>query len=269
MSNFWQRTLFGIVFISVLIGAILYDSITFRILFLFIAVGALDEFYKIVTTENAKPNKKAGRIIGIVTYLLCSTIAFGNLPYKYITLIAVLLLLIPIVELYRNKEQPIVNISLTWFGIFYTIMPFALLNFISTINSKYNPEIILGYFILQWSSDTFAYLVGMTMGKRRLFERISPKKSWEGFIGGGLLTLIAGYITSMYFDSLSGSEWMTIAFIIVITGTLGDLVESLLKRTYQLKDSGNIIPGHGGILDRFDSLLFAIPFIWLYLSFIH
>jgi phosphatidate cytidylyltransferase len=269
MSNFWQRTLFGTIFVSILIGAILYDAITFRVLFLLIAVGALDEFYKIVTTENAKPNKKVGRIIGILTYILLSTIAFGNLPYKYITLIAVLLLFIPLAELYRNKEQPIVNISLTWFGIFYTVLPFGLLNFIAIQKTDYNPEIILGYFILQWSSDSFAYLFGITMGKRRLFERISPKKSWEGFIGGGLLTLIAGYIIAMYFHSLAASEWMIIAFIIVITGTLGDLVESLLKRTYQLKDSGNIIPGHGGILDRFDSLIFAIPFIWLYLNFIH
>jgi phosphatidate cytidylyltransferase len=269
MSNFWQRTIFGIIFISVLIGAILYDAITFRILFLLIAVGALEEYYKIAKTEDTEPNLVAGRIVGISTYVILSAVAFGIVPYKYITIIAALLLIIPIAELYRNKQQPIINIALTCFGIFYAIMPFALLNFIATIKSNYNPEIILGYFILQWSSDTFAYLVGMTMGKRRLFERISPKKSWEGFIGGGMLTLIAGYITSMYFHSLSGSEWMIIAFIIVITGTLGDLVESLLKRTYQLKDSGNIIPGHGGILDRFDSLLFAIPFIWLYLNFIH
>jgi phosphatidate cytidylyltransferase len=269
MSNFWQRTLFGAIFISILIGAILYDAISFRVIFLLIAVSALDEFYKIVSTEKSKPNKLAGRIIGILTYILLSTIAFGSLSSKFITLIPVLLLVIPIAELYRNKEQPIVNISLTWFGIFYTILPFALLNFIATQKIHYNPEIILGYFILQWSSDTFAYLVGMTMGKRRLFERISPKKSWEGFIGGGLLTLIAGFVISHYFHSLTALNWIVIAFIIVITGTLGDLVESLLKRTYQLKDSGNIIPGHGGILDRFDSLLLAIPFIWLYLNFIH
>lgn len=269
MSNFWQRTLFGIVFIAILIGAIIYDAITFRVLFLLIAVSALDEFFKIVKTETAQPNLIAGRIVGIATYILLSAIAFGTLPYKYISIIAALLLIIPIAELYRNKQQPVINIALTCFGIFYTIIPFALLNFISTTELHYNPEIILGYFILQWSSDTFAYLVGITMGKRRLFERISPKKSWEGFIGGGLLTLVAGYIISVYFHSLSCTDWIIISFIIVITGTLGDLVESLLKRTYNLKDSGNIIPGHGGILDRFDSLLFAIPFIWLYLNFMH
>ncbi|MEN9331965.1 MAG: hypothetical protein RLZZ94_1055 [Bacteroidota bacterium] len=269
MSNFWQRTLFGIVFISILIGAILYDAITFRVLFLLVAVSALDEFYKIVKSNVNQPNQAAGRIVGIITYILLSAIAFGTLPYKYITLIAVAFLTIPILELYRNKQQPVINIALTFYGIFYTVLPFALLNFISTSELHYNPEIILGYFILQWSSDTFAYLVGMTMGKRRLFERISPKKSWEGFIGGGILTIVAGYITSIYFHTLSSSEWMIIAVIIVITGTLGDLVESLLKRTYQIKDSGNIIPGHGGILDRFDSLLFAIPFIWLYLNFFH
>jgi phosphatidate cytidylyltransferase len=269
MSNFWQRTLFGFVFISILIGAILYESITFRVLFLLIAVSALDEFYKIVYTENVQPNKLAGRIVGIISYILLSAIAFGTLPYKYITVIAAMFLIIPVLELYRNKQQPVINIALTCFGIFYTIIPFALLNFISNIELHYKPGIILGYFILQWSSDSFAYLVGMTMGKRRLFERISPKKSWEGFIGGGILTLVAGYITSLYFPILSSSDWMIIAFIIVITGTLGDLVESLLKRTYQIKDSGNIIPGHGGLLDRFDSLLLAIPFIWMYLNFFH
>ena len=269
MSNFWQRTLFGFVFISILIGSILFDAITFRVLFLLIALVGLDEFFRIVTTENNQPNQVAGRIIGIATYILLSAVAFGTLPYKYIAVVAALLLLIPIAELYRDKKQPIINIALTYFGIFYTILPFALLNFIATIHIHYNPEIVLGYFILQWSSDTFAYLVGMTIGKRRLFERISPKKSWEGFIGGGILTLLAGYITSIYFSSLSSSEWMGIALIIVITGTLGDLVESLIKRTYELKDSGTLIPGHGGILDRFDSLLLAIPFIWLYLNFVH
>ena len=269
MSNFWQRTLFGIVFISILIGAILYDAITFRVLFLLIAVTALDEFYKIVTTNEQEPNHNLGRIVGIISYILLSTIAFGSLSPKFTSLITVLLLLIPIAELYRNKKQPIVNVALTWFGLFYTILPFGLLNFIATQNIHYNPEIILGYFILQWSSDTFAYLVGMTIGKKRLFERISPKKSWEGFIGGGLLTLVAGYAIAHFFHSLNTFDWMMISLIIVVTGTLGDLVESLLKRTYQLKDSGNIIPGHGGILDRFDSLLFAIPFIWLYLNLMH
>jgi phosphatidate cytidylyltransferase len=269
MSNFWQRTLFGFLFIAILIGAIVYDAITFRVLFLLVAMGALDEYFRIVKTENTQPNLLAGRIVGLATYILLSSIAFGTLPFKYLSFIAILLFIIPIAELYRKKEQPIVNIAITVFGIFYAILPFALLNFIATIDLHYNPEIILGYFILQWSSDTFAYLVGMSIGKRRLFERISPKKSWEGFIGGGILTLVAGYITSLYFHSLSGNDWMVIAFIIVITGTLGDLVESLLKRTYQLKDSGNIIPGHGGILDRFDSLLLAIPFIWLYLNFMH
>jgi len=269
MSNFWQRLLFGTIFIAVLIGAILYDAITFRILFLLISISALDEFYKIVKTDKNEPNKTVGRIVGISIYILLSSIAFGTLPFKYSTLVIALLLVIPIAELYRNKEQPIINITLTTFGIFYAIIPFALLNFFATFKIHYNPEIVLGYFILQWSSDTFAYLVGITLGKRRLFERISPKKSWEGFIGGGLLTLIAGYITSVYFHSLSTSNWIIIAFIIVITGTLGDLVESMLKRTYNLKDSGDIIPGHGGILDRFDSLLFAIPFIWLYLNFTH
>ena len=126
-------------------------------------------------------------------------------------------------------------------------------------------QIIIGFFILLWSSDTGAYLAGRFFGKHKLFERISPKKTWEGSIGGGVLSLIAAYVISLFFHNIELKDWMILAIITVVGGGLGDLVESMHKRNLNVKDSGNLLPGHGGILDRFDGLFIAVPFIYAYL----
>ena len=127
---------------------------------------------------------------------------------------------------------------------------------------------LLAVFVTIWVNDTGAYLVGVTLGKHRLFERISPKKSWEGFIGGALFALLSGYIFSLFIPEINLLNWMIFSELIVIFGTFGDLTESLIKRTLEVKDSGNIIPGHGGLLDRFDSMLLAAPVIYLFLNVI-
>jgi len=126
----------------------------------------------------------------------------------------------------------------------------------------------LGILFLIWSSDSGAYVVGSLIGRTRLFERISPKKSWEGTIGGGLFSLLVAYILSRYFLEIRTDQWLTLAVIVIVAGILGDLIESMLKRSLQIKDSGSILPGHGGILDRFDALIFAVPFAWVYLQWI-
>lgn len=129
-------------------------------------------------------------------------------------------------------------------------------------------SLLLGFFIVIWTNDTFAYLSGMFIGRHKFFERISPKKTWEGTAGGLVFGLAAGYILSLFFDDFSLSEWLGYALTIIIFGTFGDLFESLIKRTLGLKDSGNIMPGHGGILDRFDSILLAAPFAFIYIVFV-
>jgi phosphatidate cytidylyltransferase len=131
---------------------------------------------------------------------------------------------------------------------------------------EFQPYILLALFITIWVNDTGAYLVGITLGKHRLFERISPKKSWEGFFGGAIFALISGYVFSLLITEINLIEWLIFSEIVVVFGTFGDLIESLIKRTVHVKDSGNLIPGHGGLLDRFDSLLLAAPAIFIYLS---
>ena len=153
----------------------------------------------------------------------------------------------------------------------YIILPFVFITKLPFGEKGYNPKIIISIFILIWTNDTFAYIVGKSMGKRKLFERVSPKKTIEGFIGGVLFAVVASYIISRYyFDpkeyyfKKSVAIWMTIALIVGVFGTIGDLIESKFKRAAGVKDSGAIMPGHGGILDRLDSVIFVAPIIFLF-----
>jgi phosphatidate cytidylyltransferase len=191
--------------------------------------------------------------------------------------ISFFLLLLPLMlflSLFSGSGSPIVNVSLSFFGILYIAVPFSLWSltvlkeeFVYDLGNRieYTPHYLLGFFFLVWSNDTFAYLVGKPLGRTKLFERISPKKTWEGFIGGVVLTQGVAYILSIYFTELPLRDWMVIGAIVSVFGTLGDLVESMFKRSLNVKDSGGILPGHGGILDRFDGVLLASPFVVTYL----
>ena len=168
-------------------------------------------------------------------------------------------------KLYAKKNNPIHNWAYFILGQVFIALPFSLLNYIIFIKD-FQPIILLAVFATIWVNDTGAYLVGVTFGKHRLFERISPKKSWEGFIGGVLFALLSGYTFSRFIPEISLLNWFIFSEIIVIFGTFGDLTESLLKRTLDVKDSGDVIPGHGGLLDRFDSMLLAAPAVYIFLS---
>ena len=183
-----------------------------------------------------------------------------------------LIIFVFINELYRNNKKPFSNIAYTLLGIVYIAFPLSLFNFFVFRGSPivyYTPNILLGFFILLWAYDTGAYLFGVSLGKHRLFPRISPKKSWEGFLGGAITSLIISYFISTYFSELQFQHWIVISFIIIVMGTFGDLVESLFKRSINLKDSGKIFPGHGGILDRIDSILLSAPIVFTYLQLIN
>ncbi|MBK6639733.1 MAG: phosphatidate cytidylyltransferase [Bacteroidetes bacterium] len=178
-----------------------------------------------------------------------------------------------IMELYRNKSHPFENIAMTLTGLAYIIVPILLLvqmayQFNPDDAITYHKNVVLGFIFLVWSSDTGAYFIGSKFGKNRLFERISPKKSWEGFFGGLALALLVARILSIYFTELDFYQWMIVAAITVVAGTLGDLVESMLKRIIGVKDSGTLLPGHGGILDRFDAFFIAVPLIYFYFHLI-
>lgn len=256
MNNFTQRALTGAAFILVIISSVVFSFYSLLFLFTLVVLLGLWEFFGLLEKADYEPQKIVGTIIGVVGFLVLATST--SKAYPFFLIIPVFFFLL---ELFRNKKQPFINVAFTILGIIYVALPFALLAQQSFSGEQYSYQLILGLFFLIWSNDTFAYLAGRWLGKRKLFERISPKKTWEGTIGGVVFTLITSYVLSLYFNDLDLFQWLTIAFIVSVAGTLGDLVESMLKRSLNVKDSGNILPGHGGILDRFDSFLLCAPFV--------
>ncbi len=268
-----QRAVTGLSFAFIMAAAILLSPWSFVIVFFLIASFGLFEFYGLMKKTSIEPQVISGLIIGQILFLLLVYLLWNKLSFELMVISIPLVALIFIIELYRGKTQPFQNIAITVTGILYIILPLALMSIIafdfnSTDAKTYHGEIIMGCIFLVWSSDTGAYMIGSKFGKHRLFERISPKKSWEGFLGAMITALLASWLISLLFLNLALVEWMIISVLIVTTGTLGDLVESMLKRSIGVKDSGTMLPGHGGILDRFDALLISMPFVFYYLILI-
>ncbi|MBL4594445.1 MAG: phosphatidate cytidylyltransferase [Flavobacteriales bacterium] len=268
------RAITGVLFIVTIVAGIYFNSIIAMGLFTLIVLLGIDEFYGLVKkSKEIKPIKFLGTLAGVSLMIILGLLSQGEVQFKYIFIPIIMMFFIFIVELYRKKSAPFVNIAFTVLGAIYVAIPFAMLfdlGYYSNtgILSEYSFQIILGFFLLLWMNDTGAYLSGRFFGKHKLFERISPKKTWEGSIGGGIVTLALAYILSIYFTNLSLTNWMILGFIIAVFGGLGDLVESMLKRSLNIKDSGKLLPGHGGILDRFDGLLLSVPFVYSYLQLI-
>jgi phosphatidate cytidylyltransferase len=266
------RTITGAIFVIVLIGAIIYHPVSLFLLFLVFSVIGTIEAYRIAEKAGASVQKLAGILASVITYsILSGFFLFKEVTSKHLLLILLLPFAMLIMELFRNKTNPFFNLSASIFGVFYVALPFALLSYLASYDQffpVYNPSVLLGFFILVWTNDTGAYLAGKSLGRTKLFERISPNKTWEGTIGGVVLALIVAYVLSLNFPELSLLNWMVIAFIISLTGSLGDLVESMFKRSTGIKDSGRIMPGHGGVLDRFDAVLVSAAFVAAYLSLV-
>jgi phosphatidate cytidylyltransferase len=269
MNNFVQRTITGAVFGIVLLGSILWNQYTFYSLFVLITILGILEFYRITTNEMYRPQKYFGTVITIALFIITNLFVMQGInPAWYLVLISLIFLMF-IFELYTKANMPFHNIAITLAGIIYIGIPFSMLNGIAYPEIKagqgYSPHILLGMIYMIWANDTGAYLVGRKLGRHKLFERISPNKTWEGSLGGAFFALIGAYIISIYYTDLALMDWMLISIIVIVMGTFGDLVESLLKRSLNIKDSGTILPGHGGILDRFDSIIMAAPFVLLYI----
>lgn len=275
MNNLTQRLITGAIFVIVLVGCIWFSEWTFAILALVITVLGLWEFYKLAQKSGAYPQRYYGIFLGasaIVLAFLAKTFPSAGIFLPLLPL----LFMVFFIELFRKKSNPFNNIAWTITGHVYITLPFALLiyAFVPTkfVENTMHPEYaehytslpVLTIFILIWVSDSMAYVFGRLLGKHKLWERISPKKTWEGFIGGLLFTVATGAgIAHWSIDKPDFSDeiiWGVVGFVISWTGMLGDLVESMLKRSIDVKDSGAILPGHGGILDRFDALFLAIPF---------
>ena len=259
-----QRAITGFLFVIVMLGSMLLGPNTFSVFFIMLSLLCLVEFYKMVKNDTIKPHRSLGVILAgtIITPLVLQFLFDDYLIFIMLAIPATIS--ICIVELYRKKEHPFLNLAFTYFGILFTIMPFGFFTAMGFIHG-YNFHFPLAFMLILWSNDTGAYLVGVNFGKTRLFERHSPKKSWEGFWGGLLTSILAAYIISAQFYELSIIQWMGFAIIVSVAGTYGDLFESMLKRSISIKDSGSLLPGHGGLLDRFDGILFAAPLAYVYL----
>lgn len=278
------RALTAAVFVAVLMSAINYNYFTFSLLFFVIAIWGLHEFYKISEKLGAKPLKITGYISGVFfisgAFWHNAALPGFNFPVFYAAGIISLFVMF-IQAMFSDSENPITDVAYTIAGVVYSVVPFCALYYVSCIdktiihseflnfNSSYNNHIVLGIFLLIWANDTYAYLVGSLIGKNKLFERISPGKTWEGTIGSAILTVASAFLVAYWFPEVDRKHWLVLSLIAVVIGTLGDLSESLLKRKAGIKDSGRIMPGHGGILDRFDSLMFIAPFAYLYLSLVY
>jgi len=273
LNNFWSRTITGAVFAAAILGSILFSRAAFAVLFFGVTLVALNEFYGLLNaTKKVQMQAVAGTIGVSVLYISFALVAMEVIDKEFLLINLMIPLLIFISELFQKNETPILNIALTLLGILYVGLPFSLLTWFfnpELIAGAYHPGLLLGFFVILWTSDTFAYLTGVLFGRHRLFRRISPKKSWEGSIGGFVFGLLASLIFSKLFSEFDLINWLIMATLIIVFGTFGDLSESMLKRSLNIKDSGKILPGHGGFLDRFDAALLAAPAVFVYMNLIH
>jgi len=277
LKNIIQRSITGLVFVILVIGSILLSGITHRFsfgfLFLLFTVLGNIEFLRLLKKHKNRPQVYVGTFLSSFIFIL--SFLFAN-HYLENTKVFYSLFLISsivfIIELYRKQKHGFRNIAYTFLAVIFIGMPFSILNFfvIDFIDGEIidTPNILIGVFAILWIYDSGAYVFGISLGKNRLFERISPKKSWEGLIGGSIVAIVAAYLISTFYTELRYFDWIIISIIIIVFGTFGDLVESLFKREIKVKDSGNILPGHGGILDRFDGIFLSAPIIFAYLQII-
>lgn len=259
MKETLTRAVSGALYIVILIGCILHSQQAYQILLGCFLTLSVFELCKIFGLNYFIPV-----VVAAFLYIYLTDLAFRPLTDGILNATAIITLLGLVIYLFQSgqKEIPIYFKYLTLLG--YLIIPFIILNKIPIGVKGYNPKIIISIFVIIWTNDTFAYLVGKNFGKRKLFEQISPKKTIEGFVGGLIFGLLAGYLLSEYYIQGALMFWLIISAIVVVFGTLGDLIESKFKRVAQVKDSGKIMPGHGGILDRLDSIIFAAPFVFLF-----
>ena len=272
MKNIIVRAITGTCFVILLLGCILLDKNAYAILFTIITALTMSEFYRLIKSKDESRMISFLDIFGGVylfaaLYYYCSGLSTSVTKYIFIPYIVYIMLTF-IIQLYAKRPDPIKCWAYSLLGQFYIALPFALLNFIAFPGTYtlYAPWLLMSFFIFIWINDTGAFLVGITIGRHRLFERISPKKSWEGFIGGLIFSFITAWVFSLFYDNFSLIQWLGLSLTISISSTFGDLCESLLKRTIHIKDSGHILPGHGGLLDRFDSVLLAAPAAYIYIQ---
>lgn len=275
LKDLMVRTVSALLYGAVLLLALFWSKWSVGAMFALIMVVSIVEFYALCRKSGAEPMSSIGIASSLAIFGIAFTIfqqwgipATNTTARIVLGLLLYVILMIPsafVCELWRKSPTPIANIATTFMGVIYVALPMSLLFFVpQLLVGAWSAKVLLAYLFIIWSNDVFAYLIGVTIGKHRLCERISPKKSIEGFVGGVVgavgVALVAGYL-------LQGNLyiWGGLGVVVALTGVAGDLVESLMKREADVKDSGKIMPGHGGMLDRFDALFISVPFVVVYL----
>lgn len=269
MNDLTKRIVFGFIYVALIVAASLLGPVYFYGLFFMFMLVCVYEFIRIIDLDSVYPYLLA------VTSFAVAVISNNNLfVFKddvservVISILMVVIYLSLVMALVSSRKIAIQYVGKNFLTLIYAIVPFGLLIKIPYLNfdRTFDTSVIIGIFILIWSNDVFAFLIGKNFGKNKLIERVSPNKTVEGFLGGFIFTFVAAFLVGNYCGSIQPLQWFTIAIIVSIFGVLGDLIESMFKRQAGLKDSSNLLPGHGGFLDRLDSIIFATPFIYVYL----
>lgn len=266
MSNFWQRALTGLLFVIVIAGGIYYHPFSYFAIFFLVIIAGVYELNKFLAKADIKIDFITALGIAIFAYVSSFLVQSGiSKPSIYFILIPLVSILF-VRELFKEINTPFTNIGTGLLCALYIGAPFALMHNLAFYQGSYNYQLPLSVFILVWINDTGAYITGVSIGRHKFFKRISPKKTWEGTIGGFVITLITAYVISLFWNDLHWTQWIIFGGIISIMAVLGDLIESMFKRCINIKDSGSFFPGHGGLLDRFDAVIFALPMAVFYIE---
>ncbi len=269
ISNLVQRTVTGILFICVVCGALILSPVSYAMLMSCIVVLVTEEYCRILRADGEqRPHFYSVLAINVTTFMLSFFIFYSGISPLSLLVIVAMVWLVFLKELFTKYSHPLQNIALTILGVVYIGMPLAMLNMMVFKDGAYNFRPLMALFILSWINDSGAYICGVTLGKHKLLERISPKKTIEGFVGGAVLTIVAS-VLMYYISGLDLFFCILCGVIVAVIGTCGDLIESMFKRSVNIKDSGNLLPGHGGLLDRFDAILFTAPVISLLYYFFY
>lgn len=278
MNELLKRLLTGILFAIVMIGGVIWNEYSYMLLFSTITILSINEYYNIISDKlNASEDWKTlykfmNTIFGVIIFAIVFLVSSGKIPLIFLTLIAVFPLSWFIVEMYHESDTPFTNVCYNSMALLYIAVPFASTSFLvfKKGGDEYEFKFLLAILFFAWANDSWAYLIGKFFGKHKLFPRISPKKTWEGFFGGATAALAFAFLVNWLFVQLNLPDigivhYLSLSAITIVMSTYGDLTESMIKRNLNIKDSGQALPGHGGFLDRFDGLIFSIPACSMYI----